>query len=88
MYRLKHHKKTNPNIKTMNISYYDFKNLPNQAQFDLVINQGDRVNETIIHNLKYVLYTVSFFSVEIIYNIPDNRISGINVYQNKAVYAN
>ncbi|MDV7697948.1 hypothetical protein N6B72_13565 [Chryseobacterium soli] len=72
----------------MNISYYDFKNLPNQAQCDLVMNQGNRVNETIVHNLKYVLYTVSCFSVEIIYTIPDNRISGINVYQNKAVYAN
>ncbi|WP_027381223.1 hypothetical protein [Chryseobacterium daeguense] len=73
----------------MNISYYDFKNLPDvQSQYNIVINQGRMLNETTVNNLKYVLYEVSFFSVEIIYDTLQERISGINIFQNKSVYAN
>ena len=72
----------------MNISYYDFKNLPDQTQCDIVMNLGHLMNETIKDELKFVLYEVSSFSVEIVYNKNNNRIAAMNVYQNKAVYAN
>ncbi len=72
----------------MNISYYDFKNLPNQEQCDVVINEGRVMNETISDTLKYVLYEVSYFTVEIIYNMKNNKIEGMNVFQNKSVYSN
>lgn len=72
----------------MTISYYDFKNLPNQSQCDIVLNQGHLMNETIKDELKFVLYEISSFSVEIVYNNKNNRIAAMNVYQNKAAYAN
>ncbi|WP_379963172.1 hypothetical protein [Epilithonimonas sp. UC225_85] len=72
----------------MTISYYDFKNLSDQAQCDIVMNQGHLMNETVVKELKYLLYEVSLFSVEIIYNTKNDRIAGMNIYQNKAVYSN
>ncbi|MCS3531693.1 hypothetical protein [Chryseobacterium sp. JUb7] len=72
----------------MNISYYDFQNLPDQqTQYNLVINQGRIMNEKIIDNLKYALYEVSYFSVEIIYNTKSNKIAGMNIFQNRSVYS-
>ncbi|WP_028121566.1 hypothetical protein [Epilithonimonas tenax] len=69
----------------MNISYYDFKNLPNQSQCDIVLNQGHLMTETVKDELKFVLYEISSFSVELVYS--KNRIAAMNVYQNKATYA-
>ncbi|MFY1045809.1 hypothetical protein [Chryseobacterium sp. GP-SGM7] len=72
----------------MTISLYDFKNLPNQTQSDLVINQGRIMNERVLNTLKYVLYEISCFSVEVIYNNENGKIEGMNVFQNKAAYSN
>lgn len=72
----------------MNISYYDFQNLPDDIRYDMVINQGRFVEEKIIDNLKYSLYEVSFFSVEVIYNISSNKITGMNVFENRSAYLN
>ena len=75
-------------LTAMNISYYDFKNLPNQSQCEIVMNDGHLMNETIKDELKFVLYEISSFSVEIVYNNNSNRIAAMNVYQNKSAYAN
>lgn len=71
----------------MNISYYDFKNLPDQSQYSMVMNNGRIMNERTVDNLKYVLYEISCFTVEIIYNMAKDKVAGVNVYQNKAAYA-
>jgi hypothetical protein len=68
----------------MNISYYDFKNLPNESQCDIILNEGHLMSETIKDELRFVLYEISQFSVEIVYS--KNRIATINVFQNKAAY--
>lgn len=73
----------------MNISYYDFQNLPNkQTQYEIVLKQGRFMNERIVKNLKYSLYEVSFFSVEVVYNTINNKIDGLNVFHNRSVYSN
>ena len=68
----------------MNISYYDFKNLPNESQCDIIFNECHLMSETVKDELRFVLYEISQFSVELVYN--KNRIATINVYQNKAAY--
>lgn len=70
----------------MNISFYDFKNLPDQTQKEIVINEGRVMNERILNSLKFVLYEVSCFSVEVIYNTQNGKMEGINVFQ-RAVYS-
>ncbi|WP_144281930.1 hypothetical protein [Chryseobacterium echinoideorum] len=71
----------------MNISFYDFKNLPNQTQWDIAVNEGRVMNERILDSLKYVLYELSHFTVEIIYNTAKNKMEGVNVYPKQTVYA-
>lgn len=67
----------------MPISYYDFKNLPTQAQYELVLSEGRIISETSKNGLKFVLYELSSFSVEIVYKTINNRIEGLSVFQNK-----
>ncbi|MCJ8154069.1 hypothetical protein MKJ01_09890 [Chryseobacterium sp. SSA4.19] len=71
----------------MNITYYDFKNMPDNEQRSLVMNEGRVMNERTINTIKYVLYEVSQFTVEMIYNTMNNKVEGINVFQNKGAYA-
>jgi hypothetical protein len=72
----------------MAISYYDFKNLPDHSQQELVMTEGKLINETIKRDLKFLLYQVSSFTVEIVYNMNNNRIASLNAYQNNGINGN
>ncbi|MBW8523529.1 hypothetical protein K0U91_12185 [Chryseobacterium chendengshani] len=67
----------------MSISYYDFKNLPSQSQYELVIEEGQVINETYKNELKFILYGMSSFSVEIVINISNNKIASLRVFHKK-----
>lgn len=67
----------------MAILYYDFKNLPTQSESELVLTEGRVISETSKDGLKFVLYELSNFSVEIVYQIITNKIEGLSVFQNK-----
>lgn len=71
----------------MDISYYDFTNLPDKTQFDMVLSQGKMIRENTVSNNRYMLYEFSSFTVEIIYSLSKNSISGKNVYFNRATYS-
>ncbi|MCI3937143.1 hypothetical protein MQX03_08020 [Chryseobacterium aahli] len=71
----------------MDISYYDFTNLPDKTQFDMVLSKGKIISENTLSNTKYMLYEFSSFTVEIIYSLPKNSILGKNVYFNRAAYS-
>lgn len=70
----------------MSITYYDFKNLSKESQYKLVRAEGIVINETYKDKLKFVLYKVSSFSVEIVYNVTSEKIEGLNVFQNNGTY--
>ena len=67
----------------MAVSYYDFKNLPTQSQYELVLAEGQVISEISKDGLKFVLYGLSNFSVEIVYKSITNKIEGLSVFQNK-----
>lgn len=67
----------------MSISYYDFKNLPTQSQYELALAEGWVINETSKDGLKFVLYKLSSFTVEIVYKATSNKIEDISVFQNR-----
>lgn len=71
----------------MNISYYDFTNLSDQMQFDLVLSHGVMINENTVSSSRYVLYEFSNFSVEIIYSLTKNKIAGKNIFLNRGAYS-
>lgn len=79
----------NITLKTdiMNISLYDFKNLPCDDQYNIVLNEGYVMTETIKNDLKFVLYDISSFTVEIVYS-KNNRLAAINVFQKVAALLN
>lgn len=69
-------------LSNMPISYYDFKNMTNQSQYEMVVKEGRIINETHKDGLKFVLYEMSSFSVEIVYNMNDNKIASLSAFQN------
>lgn len=72
----------------MAISYYDFKNLPEQSQHELVMTEGKLISETVKRDLKFLLYQVSSFIVEIVYNMNNNKIVSLSAYQNNGINSN
>lgn len=68
----------------MSISYYDFKNLPTQSQCELALSEGKVISETSKDGLKFVLYELSSFSVEIVYKIINNKIESVSIFQRNA----
>jgi hypothetical protein len=73
----------------MIISYYDFQNLPDrQAQYDFVLTHGRLISERTTSQSKYILYEVSSFSVELIYDTTHDKIIGMNIFDNKSSYLN
>ena len=70
----------------MAISYYDFINLSSPSQQKLVVSEGHIITESSREGLKFVLYEISSFSVEIVYNTVTNKIVGLNTFQNKGMY--
>ncbi len=64
------------------ISYFDFKNLQHQEQCQLVLSQGEVISEIFKDDLRFVVYRMPYFSVELIYTQHNNKLSGFNIYQN------
>ncbi|MBW3524703.1 hypothetical protein [Chryseobacterium sp. NKUCC03_KSP] len=64
----------------MSISYYDFKNLSKELQHALVLAEGKLLSETVKEALKFVLYEVYCFSVEVVYNVADQKVAALNVF--------
>lgn len=71
----------------MDISFYEFSNLPDEIQYSIVLDKGRIINDSINNGSRYVLYALSTFSVELIYNVSRDKISGKNIYLNRAAYA-
>lgn len=71
----------------MNISYYDFQNLTDrQTQYELVLTHGRIISERIVSQSRYVLYEISNFSVELIYDNMHNKIIGMNLFEKHSSY--
>lgn len=66
----------------MSISYYDFKNLTDQSQQELVMSEGIIISEVYKNELRFVLYELSSFSVEIVYSTVNGKIESFTAFQN------
>lgn len=72
----------------MSISYYDFNNLSRESQIELIVTTGRVIAESYKDKLKFVLYGVSTFTVEIVFNVDNDRIEGLTVFQTNGTYHN
>ncbi|WP_312765536.1 hypothetical protein [Epilithonimonas sp.] len=67
------------------ISYFDFKNLSPQDQYQLVKTQGQIISESSKNDLRFVIYKLGSFLVEITYMQQNNKLASFNVYQNNYI---
>lgn len=59
---------------------YEFNILDNEKKYDVTFNQGRFVDSITVENEIFVLYAVSMFWVEVVYNAKDNKIIGISSF--------
>ncbi len=59
---------------------HDFNILSEHERYDTVFTKGQFVDTVIKGKIKYALYAVSMFWVEVTYDSKDNRITGINSF--------
>lgn len=59
---------------------YEFNMLSEENQYDLVFTKGIFVDSIKNGNVKYVLYSVHMFWVEIIYEDSINKITGLKSF--------
>jgi len=60
-----------------NLSIIDFNNFTEHEQYDLVFTKGNFINYYLKDDIRYALYSLFKFYVEIEYNVPSNRISNL-----------
>lgn len=68
---------------SLNISFFDFKNLSAHQQYEIVESYGITVNKRESHDLIFITYQFNFFSVEITYAVRDHKFAALNAYQHK-----
>ena len=61
----------------MNYGIYEFNNLSKHDKFDQVFTQGQFVYTVSEGEIKFALYSLSYFWVEVRYHSPSNKIFGI-----------
>lgn len=61
----------------MKYSFYDYTNLPDETQHDILFTEGIYLSD-----LKFVLYTLFGFYVELTYEAEQNKIVSKTVFLN------
>jgi hypothetical protein len=59
---------------------YDFNILSDHYKYDIAFTKGKFVDTVTKGKIKYALYAVSMFWVEVTYNAKDNKIKGIKSF--------
>lgn len=66
----------------MNLSFYDFTQLPDEQQFNLVFKEGEFIDSKEIGKNRFALYKLYGFFVELQYNVLQNKLVNKLVFQN------
>jgi hypothetical protein len=62
------------------LSFYEFTQLSKEEQYDLVFREGEFINSSFKNDVKFALYQLHSFYVEVTYNAKDNRIVNLTSY--------
>lgn len=66
----------------MNLSFYDFTQLPDEQQFNLVFKEGEFIDSREIGENRFALYKLYGFFIELQYNVLQNKLVNKLVFQN------
>ncbi|MCD1117548.1 hypothetical protein [Chryseobacterium turcicum] len=64
------------------LSFYEFTQLPEEEQYELVFSSGEFIDSSVKGEVKYVLYKLYSFFVEVAYNSYDNKIINMSTFMN------
>lgn len=62
------------------ISFYEYTLLESSKQYDLVFTEGEFIDYSVKGELKYALYRLYSFYVEVLYNSADNKIVSLTSF--------
>jgi hypothetical protein len=68
---------------SINISFFDFKNLNVHQQHEIAEMYGMIINKRESHDLVFITYEFNNFSVEITYAVKDHRFAALSAFQHK-----
>jgi len=55
------------------LSFYEFTQLSKEEQYDLVFCEAESINSSFKNNVKFTVYRLYSFYVEVVYDNRDNR---------------
>ncbi len=64
------------------LSFYDYTLLAENDQYDLVFTMGEFIGSSTRNDMKFALYKLCSFFVEVVYNAEDNRIVKLSSFMN------
>lgn len=64
------------------LSFYEYTQLPVSEQYDLVFTRGEIIDSSIKNDVKFVLYRLYSFYVEVVYDATDNKIVNLSSFMN------
>lgn len=73
-------------MNNQTITFYDFTQLAEDEQYELVFTEGEFLDSLVKNELKFALYRLYSFYVEVIYNSVDNTIVGITSFLDSKGY--
>lgn len=65
------------------ISFFEFTQLSDEQQYDLLFREGEFLDYSIRNDVKFALYKLYNFFVEVVYYTELNKIVSLSSYINK-----
>ncbi|WP_159474782.1 hypothetical protein [Chryseobacterium sp. 18068] len=64
------------------LSFYEFTQLSDEQQYDLLFRNGEFLNYSVRNNVKFALYKLYNFFVEVVYDNENNKIINLSSFMN------
>ncbi|WP_312762431.1 hypothetical protein [Epilithonimonas sp.] len=68
------------------LSFYEYTQLPESEKYDMVFTEGEFVDSSVKNEVKFALYKLYSFYVEVIYDPVDNKIVGLTSFLDSKSY--
>ncbi|MFC4163888.1 hypothetical protein ACFOWU_09495 [Epilithonimonas zeae] len=62
------------------LSFYNYTQLNKEDQYDLVFREGEFIDSSLKNDVKFVLYKLYDFYVEIVYDFEENKILNLTSF--------
>lgn len=64
------------------LSFYEFTQLSEEGQYELVFKEGEFLNSSSKDDLKFALYKLNSFFVEVVYDSQKNKVVSLTSFMN------